>query len=125
VNCHQLYVSQLIRPAIAVSNGTAEIPGAPGLGVELDNEAIEKYRISAPARMPDPPEALIAVRWPDGAAHYFAYSRQYWSDFSSGRLPVFSKGVRFEYVKNDGSREWKELQQRAMKGTVFSAGRIL
>ncbi len=125
VNCHQLYVSQIIRPTIAVSNGTAEIPQEPGLGVELDNEAVEKYRIEAPARMPDPPEALMAVRWPDGTAHYFAYSKQYWGDFSSGRLPIFMKGVRFEYIRNDGSREWKELHQRATKGAVFSARRIL
>jgi galactonate dehydratase len=125
VNCHQLYASQLIRPAIAVSDGTAEIPQAPGLGVELDNEAVERFRIPAQARMPDPPEALMAVRWPDGTAHYFAYSKQYWSDFSSGRLPIFMKGVRFEYIKNDGSREWKELHNRAAKGAVFSARRIL
>ncbi len=125
VNCHQLYVSQIIRPAIAVSNGTAAIPETPGLGIELDGDAIEKHRIPAMARMPDPPEALMAVCWPDGSTHYFAYSRQYWNDFSRGRLPVFTKGVRFEYVENDGSREWKELQQRATKGAVFSRERIL
>ena len=55
----------------------------------------------------------------------FAYSKQYWSDFSSGRLPIPIEGVRFECIKNDGSREWKELHDRAAKGAVFSARRIL
>jgi L-alanine-DL-glutamate epimerase-like enolase superfamily enzyme len=125
VNCHQLYVSQTTRPAMAVSDGTAAIPEGPGLGVELDGDVIEKHRIAPLARMPEPPEALMAVRWPDGATSYFAYSKQYWNDFSSGRLPVFVKGVRFEYIENNGSREWKELQQRAAKSAVFSRERIL
>ena len=125
VNCHQLYVSQIIRPAISVSNGTAAIPEAPGLGVELESDAIEKHRIPPLARMPDPPDALMAVRWPNGASHYFAYSRQYWNEFSSGRLPVFTRGVRFEYIDDNGSQAWKELQQRARIGTVFSRERLL
>ncbi len=32
------------------------------------------------------------------ATHYFAYNKQYWDDSSSGQLPVFEKGVRFEYI---------------------------
>jgi len=48
-----------------------------------------------------------------------------WEDFRSGRLPIFVKGVRFEAIENNGSREWKELQDRARKGNVFSKQRIL
>jgi L-alanine-DL-glutamate epimerase-like enolase superfamily enzyme len=125
VNCHQLYLSQLIRPPMAVANGTAAIPDQPGLGVELDDKAVEKYRIAPLARMPDPPEVLMAVRWPTGSTCYFAHKSQYWSDFASGRLPLFTKGVQYEYIDNNGSRDWKELQQRAKQGTVFSKERIL
>lgn len=125
VNCHQLYVTPLIKPGIEVANGSAPIPEKPGLGVELDEDAVSRFRIEPLARQPDPPEALIAVRWPTGATNYYAYSRQYWDDFRSGRLPIFSKGVRFEYVENNGSREWKELHERAKKGSVFSKERIL
>jgi galactonate dehydratase len=107
VNCHQLYPTQLIRPPIAVANGTAAIPEQPGLGVELDDAVVEKYRIEPLKRMPDPPETLMAVRWPTGGTHYFAYSKQYWSDFSSGRLPIFAKGVRFEYIENKAAANGK------------------
>ena len=117
--------SQIIRPPIAVANGTAAIPEQPGLGVELDEAAVEKHRIEALRRMPDPPDALIAVRWPTGGCHYFAYRRQFWDDFSSGRLPIFTKGVRFQYIDNNGSREWKELHERARRSSVFSKERIL
>jgi galactonate dehydratase len=125
VNCHQLYVHPLIKPGIAVENGTAAIPERPGLGVELDEDAVAKYRIEPLAGHPDPPEALMAVRWPTGAVSYYASSAQYWDDFRSGRYPVFVKGVRFEYLPDDGSRAWKELHERAKKGGFSSKERIL
>ncbi len=125
VNCHQLYVNPLIKPGIAVENGTAAIPERPGLGFELDEDAVAKYRIEPLARQPDPPEALIVVRWPTGAATYYATSAQYWDDFRSGRYPVFVKGVRHEYIPDNGSREWKELHEKAKKGGFFSKERIL
>ena len=125
VNCHQLYENPLIKPGIAVSNGTAAVPEEPGLGVGLDEEAIARYRIEPLASQPDSPDALIAVRWPTGAIRYYAYRQQYWDDFRSGRLPVFAKGVRMDDVENDGSREWRELQEGAKAGPVFSAQRIL
>ena len=125
VNCHQLYVHPLIKPLIAVANGTAAIPERPGMGVDLDEDALAKYRIEPQARQPDPPETLMAVSWPTGGVNYYAFKTQYWDDFRSGRLPVFVKGVRFESIENNGSHEWRELQDRARKGTVFSKQRIL
>ena len=125
VNCHQLYVNPLIKPAIAVENGSTAIPERPGLGFDLDEDAIAKYRIEPLARQPDPPEALMVVRWPTGAAAYFATKDQYWDDFRSGRYAPFVKGVRYEYIPNNGSREWKELHDRAKKGGVFSKERVL
>src|SRR5439155_1562555 len=41
VNCHQLFADQLVTPAIQVCNGAAPVPDAPGLGVELDEAAVE------------------------------------------------------------------------------------
>jgi galactonate dehydratase len=125
VNCHQLYVHPLIKPVIAVENGSASIPEQPGLGVELDEDAVAKYRIEPFVREPDPPEALMAVRWPTGGVTYYASSAQYYEDFRSGRFPVFVKGVYFEYIADNGSREWKELHERAKKGGFFSKDRIL
>jgi len=126
VNCHQLYTHQMIRPAIKVDNGTAPVPEAPGLGVELDEEALAKFRIEPLAAEPYPaPNLLLAIRWPSGATSYYAHARQYWDDFGAGRLPVFPRGVYLERIEDNGSREWKELQARARQGGVQSAGRPL
>lgn len=119
VNCHQLYQSHMVLPRISVSNGMAEVPNAPGLGVDLDEEAVEQYRLpEMPAKTYPHPNLLIAIRFGSGAVSYYAHSQQYWDDFSLGRLPVFQSGTRQELVPDDGSREWRELQERAQKGGV-------
>ena len=126
VNCHQLFSHQMIRPVIKVENGAAPVPQAPGLGVELDEDALAKFRIEPLSREPYPaPGLLIAIRWPSGATSYYAHARQYWNDFEEGRLPVFPKGVYLETIPDNGSREWKELQARAQQGGVHSGGRPL
>ena len=124
VNCHQLYTHQMIKPGMAVANGAAAVPEAPGLGVELDEEAVERFRIEPLAKNPYPYAGqLLAIRWPSGATSYYTHTRQYWGDFAGGRLPVFPKGVYLESIPNNGSGEWKDLQTRAAKKAVHSAGR--
>jgi L-alanine-DL-glutamate epimerase-like enolase superfamily enzyme len=113
VNCHQLYVDQLIQPAITVEDGTAAIPDSPGLGVELDEDAVERYRID-PKEKPYPhPNLLLAIRWPSGGTSYYAHTMQYWRDFEKGRLPLFEPGVFVERVEDDGSAEWRKLAEQA------------
>lgn len=126
VNCHQLYTEQMIRPLIPVENGFAKIPEAPGLGVELNLEALERFRIEPVASEPYPaPNLLLAIRWPSGATSYYAHARQYWDDFLNGRLPIFPQGVYLESIPDNGSRQWRELQSRAAKGGVQTPNRPL
>ncbi|MBI3911725.1 MAG: mandelate racemase/muconate lactonizing enzyme family protein [Armatimonadetes bacterium] len=128
VNCHHMYVHQLINPPITVSNGLAAVPERPGLGVDLDEEALERFRLDGiPSRPYPTPGLLLAIRWPSGATSYYAHCQQYWHDFLRGRLPVFARGVTLERIPDDGSREWRELQERAQQGGVHvgvGAGRL-
>lgn len=122
VNCHQLFTNQLIEPIVPVHDGSAAIPEGPGLGVNLDEDAIAEYRCE-PVDKPFPyPGLLVAIRWPSGGSSYYVHTRQYWDDFLGGRLPLFQPGVRLERVFDDGSSEWKELQAKAVLGGVHVAG---
>lgn len=121
VNCHQLYERDCIATPIGVVNGLAEVPETPGLGIELDEEAVEMYRCE-PRPKPYPhPELLIAIRWPAGATTYYTHCTQYWDDWHAGRLPFFPRGVNLEHIANDGSSEWRDLRERALCGAVHSA----
>jgi L-alanine-DL-glutamate epimerase-like enolase superfamily enzyme len=126
VNCHQLYTSHVVAPAITVANGMAKVPDGPGLGVDLDLEAVAHFRLAAMPEKPYPhPNLLIAIRFGSGATSYYAHCQQYWDDFMAGRLPVFQAGTRLEMVPDNGSREWREMQTRAQQGGVHCAGREL
>jgi L-alanine-DL-glutamate epimerase-like enolase superfamily enzyme len=122
--CHQLFEYSMIHPAIAVQDGTAAVPEAPGLGFELDRDALETFSIDRFGRDPYPVAGqLIAIRWPSGTTSYYAHARQYWQEFLDGRHPIFEEGVFLESINDDGSSEWKELQERATQGGVHSEGR--
>src|SRR5262249_60988290 len=115
VSCHNLYEHELLREPIRVHNGYARIPTGPGLGVEVDWDAVERFRIE-PIPKPYPhPGLLMRLRWPTGAEDYYAHGLQYWDDFINGRWPVFTTGVRLDIVPDDGSPNWRRLHQEALQ----------
>lgn len=125
VNCHQLYARQVAGPTLAVANGRAAVPNGPGLGIELDDAAVEELRLPEMPDKPYPhPDLLIAIRFGSGAVSYYAHTLQYWDDFLAGRLPAFQAGTHLEHVPDDGSREWRELYQRALQGGVHCASAV-
>jgi hypothetical protein len=126
VNCNNLYEAQLVKPAIRVEHGSAKIPEAPGLGVDLDEDAVARHRIEPLAQRREPPtDILLAIRFPSGATIYYVSARHYRADFLAGKMPVFAAGVYMEEIPNNGSREWKDLNARAQEGAVHVGGRPL
>ena len=126
INCNHLFEHELIEPAIRVENGTAAIPEGPGLGVELDEDAVARYRIE-PLKNPRNPPAniLLSIRFPSGATSYYVSAAEYRADFLAGKLPVFPAGIYLEEIPNNGSAAWKELHARAVKGGFQVGGRPL
>ncbi len=121
VNCHQLYESQLLASPIRVEKGMARVPEGPGLGYELDRDAVERYRVPKPKRRPDPPR-LIEVRWPDGRRLYVANTGRvnFMLDIArTGQMPYFERGVTTRLVPDDGSEEWRRLYEQARRKPVL------
>jgi L-alanine-DL-glutamate epimerase-like enolase superfamily enzyme len=126
VNCHQLFTHHMVTPRIEVFNGTAPVPDGPGLGVGLDEEALERFRLpEMPAKPYPAPNLLLAIRFGSGATSYYTHTMQFWDDFGQGRLPVFQAGTRLEIVPDDGSKEWRELRARAVEAAVHTSAKIL
>jgi L-alanine-DL-glutamate epimerase-like enolase superfamily enzyme len=120
VNCHQLYERDCVKTNIEVSNGLAKVPEGPGLGIDLDQEAIDLFR-TAPKEKPFPfPDLLVAIRWPTGTTTFYNHAAQYWADWLGGRLPFFPRGVYLEQIPNDGSTAWRYLYEQSQKGAVHS-----
>ena len=110
VNCHQLYAEDVLATPIAMHNGSAAIPDTPGLGVAIDEDALERLRRPGPYKKFEP-ERLIEVTWPNGAKFFYSSGNQLWRDAQAGNMPVFLEGVKTRMVPNDGSTRWRELQR--------------
>lgn len=115
VSCDNLYARQLIRDPVVVEHGYVPISQSPGLGFEIDWDAVEEFRIDRIEKPYPYPELLIRVSWASGAEDYYAHGLQYWEDFIPGRKPVFAPGVHMDVVENDGSERWRKLYEDALK----------
>ena len=126
VTCHEIYADDLIRERLVVHDGYAPVPEGPGLGVELDEEAVERYRVE-PGYAPPPPRNLYHVSWPSGAEVTYTVGKApytqvgLWDDFAAGNQPLFHRGVRLDILPDDGSPAWAELAERAKQGPVRGA----
>lgn len=120
VNCHQLYEHDLLKQTLVVKQGKTEVKDLPGLGYELDREALKKYTIERPANRPDPAR-LIKSSWSDGTVIYTANDGKINFMLTAGQkglYPYFKRGVRTVIVPNDGSAGWKQLWEEAQSGPV-------
>jgi L-alanine-DL-glutamate epimerase-like enolase superfamily enzyme len=114
VNCHNLYENMLLKEPLKPVNGLVPVPEAPGLGVQIDWDAVERFRIEPIAKPYPTKNLLMRLCWPSGAEDYYAHGLQYWDDFMNGRKPVFSPGVHLEVIPDDGTPTWRKQYAAAL-----------
>ena len=126
VNCHQIFEHTLVESDLKVQGGMCKIPKEPGLGINLNEEAVERFRAEPILQFPPPAvNQIIAIFWPSGATSYYGHYQQYWQDFACNRTPGYLEGVELVGLPNDGTPSWEEMQILVKKGPVHSAGRPL
>ncbi|HCV25280.1 MAG TPA: enolase [Candidatus Latescibacteria bacterium] len=119
VNCMNIYEEDLLATPLTVKGGYAQTPERPGLGIDVDEEALTRLRMEPPYEHP-PLRLLLALVWPNNRRRYYANIHQCWTDALNGNMPIHEAGSRLEYVADDGSKDWDELQSRAAEqGPVF------
>jgi hypothetical protein len=121
INCTNLYSHQLLRKPIEVIGGFHKVPEGPGLGVEVDEEAVERYRVpdeqirefASKGQLYERPKPRIinTVVYQDGSCVHMAY-------VGAGHGPAYAEGVRLETWHDDGSKEWADLFARAQQHPV-------
>ena len=121
VNCHQLYTHTMLTDPIVVREGFADVPDSPGLGFELDRDAIEKFKVTKPKARPEPPR-LIETTWPDGRTMFIANDGKVNFMLNASRFaqtPFFEHGVKTRLLPDDGTARWRELYKQAQQGPVI------
>ena len=120
ITCINLYSHHLLKKPIEVADGCHTVPDAPGLGVEVDEDAIEKYRVPDEKldadglyKHPDPRIIKTAV-YPDGSCIHMEGDRLNYFNNGEGEAQV--EGARLEVWYDDGSDEWAELFHQVQQG---------
>ena len=112
ITCMNLYSHQLLKKPIEVVGGYQQVPETPGLGVEVDEEAVERYRIpdtmiqalGEGERYDRPkPRIICSIVYPDGSRIHLAPMHQGYGYFSQGHGPAHVPGARLEPWHDDGS----------------------
>ena len=115
VTAHHTYVDDLITEPHTMQRGFMKVPTAPGLGVELDEAAIERYAVGRQST-PEFPRHLSVVTLPGGLKHYYRNLQQAENLMKQGVDESFAPGVRLDEWQDDGSadfaRLWTQLQER-------------
>ncbi len=122
VNCLNNYADDLLAEPLTIIGGYAQVPEAPGLGVEIDEEALARYRIAEPPYELPKPRLLLTVTWPGGLVRHYADIHQVWDEAFNGSIPAQARGVRMAVTPDDGSPSWAELYARAQLAPVHDTG---
>ncbi len=118
VNCLNNYADDLLGEPLTIKGGFVNVPDKPGLGVDIDEQALMRFRMEPPYAHPKP-RLLLSVVWQGGRVMHYAEMRpQCWTDFLAGNQPVQERGVTMEVHPDDGSPEWADLYDRALCGPV-------
>ena len=115
ISCMNIWESQLIKPEIEVRGGFLRVPEEPGLGIEVDPEAIERYRVDY--TFVEPPRHLYRYVRANGEVSYYCCNRQeLHTIFPQDAQPPCEPGCRLEIVPDDGSAAFQELYAAVQSG---------
>jgi L-alanine-DL-glutamate epimerase-like enolase superfamily enzyme len=106
VTASHTYEDDLIREPHQMQRGFMKVPQGPGLGVELDEDVVERY-----AQTPEPkwPRHISVVTLPGGIKHYYRNLQQAEALMKQGVDEAFAPGIRLDEWEDDGSDEFNRL----------------
>lgn len=123
ITCHELWEHDLLADRLEVKDGYIDVSDEPGLGVEVDESVIDRYRVDEETSTPKDryrvQDRILRVHWPGDSGDRvwsFTDESRYQAAFYAGNLPGFHPGVSLEVIEDDNSdgfhKEHNTLIQR-------------
>jgi L-alanine-DL-glutamate epimerase-like enolase superfamily enzyme len=113
---HQ-WESQLITPTFEIRGGYYRVPEGPGLGVDIDQDALERYRVDY--TFLEPPKHIYRYSRANGEVTYYGCSKQELHRiYPQSAQPICEAGSLLEAVPDDGSADFAELYAAVQNGHV-------
>jgi L-alanine-DL-glutamate epimerase-like enolase superfamily enzyme len=105
IPCLNIYEHILIED-FEIAGGHVPVPNTPGLGVTLNEEAVERYKVDGDHVKPDPRQ-IHTIHWPEGR-DTFHRDGAYRDDFLAGKIPGFLPGISLDRQIDDGSEAFDQ-----------------
>ena len=105
-----------VAPLIPVISGSSAVPKGPGLGIDVNEDALARLAANQPI---EPPKHVGVLHMPNG--HTF-YGRSYISPTDlTGREEGTIRGIKSELWLDDDTQEFDHVYQRVQKEGTFRA----
>jgi len=124
ITCMNIYESQLIKHEIEVRGGYYQVPEGPGLGIEIDERALKRYKVDEPRI--DLVRHIYRYTRDRGESASFATTNRsaFHGAYTTAALPICEHGSTLDITDDDGSaqfaRRYGELES---EGIVFEKAR--
>ena len=106
----------LIVSEIEIARGEATVPTGSGLGVALDEEAVERYRVAEGFQIPEA-RRILRFELPDRGVRIYRDIGQLWDDCRVNRnMPVQPEGARLSVWQDDASAEFERALESLQRG---------
>lgn len=110
----------LLTTPIDIDAGLARVPDGPGLGVTVDEAALERYRRDAVEEMTGPTR-ILTFDLGDGRRRDYADMPQLWRDCRENRnIPVQPYGARLLVRDDDGTSEFARSHHLLQFGPAWN-----
>ena len=125
VTCMHIYSDDLLAEPLEVVAGYVRVSQEPGLGVEVDEDALEKYRLDSFDQAKPRARQLYVMTWasadgmPDHTAMVAGDESDLHREVEHGNLPRFVSGSRLEQRADDGSAEFDRCYRAAAGRVAF------
>ena len=114
INLDDQYEEDYTTDRIPVIEGSSPVPEGPGLGYEVDEDALARIAANQPI---EPPKHVGVLHMPGGNTFY---GRSYVSPTRvTGREEGTIRGIRSEIWEDDGSADFAHIYERVQKEGTF------
>lgn len=115
INLDDQYEEDVTTERIPVDAGASPVPNRPGLGFEVDEEAIARFAESDPIDVP----RYVGILHLPGDRKVYAADQRPGPEQVVGREEGTVRGIRSEIWRDDGSPEWERVYERARNDGPF------
>lgn len=113
------FSTDILKEPFKIDQGHIKVPDLPGLGVELDEEVVEKLRINVKYPL-ELPRRYLRFNLGDGRSKCYQNVEQLWEDTSvRGSMPVQPEYSSLEIIEDDQSQDFASLYRKLEAGPLW------